>query len=231
MSVTPTIIVVEDEPALLEFLQDVLVNERYTVHPAAKGTEALKLIEQVNPDLVLLDLTLPDISGESVCQAVRKLFPRIPIIILTAKDDTKDIVAGLGLGADDYITKPFNTQELLARIHARLRDPQTDPVLRLADLELNTETFQARRAGKDISLTHTEYMLLHYLFVNKNRVVTRDMILSSVWSLTPDVESRVVDVYIGYLRSKIDKGYSHKLIHSMRGFGYSLREETDSSKT
>ncbi len=231
MSVTPTIIVVEDEPSLLEYLQDVLVNERYTVHPVSRGTEALALIEQVNPNLILLDLTLPDIGGETVCMEIKKLFPRLPIIILTAKDDPRDIVTGLGLGADDYVTKPFNTDELLARIKARLRDPQSEPILRIADLELNTETFEAKRAEKSIPLTHTEYTLLHYLLMNKNRVLTRDMILSSVWSLTPDIESRVVDVYIGYLRKKIDKGFGKKLIQSMRGFGYSLRDDTNSSMT
>ncbi len=226
MSVVPTIVVVEDEPSLLEYLQDILVNQRFTVHPVNKGTQAISLIEQVNPNLVLLDLSLPDISGETVCAEVKKLFPRMPIIILTAKDDTKDIVAGLGLGADDYITKPFKTEELLARIQARLRDPSSDPVLRMGDLEMNTETFEVKRAEKTIPLTQTEYTLLHYLLTNKNRVLTRDMILSSVWSYTPDVESRVVDVYIGYLRKKIDKGYTNKLIHSMRGFGYSLRDDS-----
>lgn len=226
MSVVPTIVVVEDEPSLLEYLQDILVNQRFTVHPVNKGTQAISLIEQVNPNLVLLDLSLPDISGETVCAEVKKLFPRMPIIILTAKDDTKDIVAGLGLGADDYITKPFKTEELLARIQARLRDPSSDPVLRIGDLETNTETFEVKRADKSIPLTQTEYTLLHYLLTNKNRVLTRDMILSSVWSYTPDVESRVVDVYIGYLRKKIDKGYTNKLIHSMRGFGYSLRDDS-----
>jgi len=231
MSVTPTIVVVEDEPSLLEYLQDVLVNERYTVHPVNKGAQALPLIEATDPDLVLLDLTLPDISGETICQEIKKLFPKLPIIILTAKDEPRDIVAGLGLGADDYVTKPFNTEELLARIKTRLRDPQTEPILRIADLELNTDTFEAKRGGEPIPLTHTEYTLLHYLLLNKNRVLTRDMILSSVWSLTPDIESRVVDVYIGYLRKKIDKGHTDKLIHSLRGFGYSLRDETNSSMT
>lgn len=226
MSVVPTIVVVEDEPSLLEYLQDILVNQRFTVHPVNKGTQAISLIEQVNPNLVLLDLSLPDISGETVCAEVKKLFPRMPIIILTAKDDTKDIVAGLGLGADDYITKPFKTEELLARIQARLRDPSSDPVLRIGDLEMNTETFEVKRSDKSIPLTQTEYTLLHYLLTNKNRVLTRDMILSSVWSYTPDVESRVVDVYIGYLRKKIDKGYTNKLIHSMRGFGYSLKDDS-----
>lgn len=224
MSVTPTIVVVEDDPSLLEYLQEVLVNERYTVYPVTKGTEALRLIEQVTPSLVLLDLTLPDIAGESVCTKIKKLFPNLPVIILTAKSDTQDIVTGLGLGADDYITKPFQTEELLARIHARLRDPSANPVIRIADLELNTETFEVKRAGKTIPLTQTEYKLLHYLMTNKNRVLTRDMILSSVWSYTPDVESRVVDVYIGYLRKKVDKGFSPQLIHSLRGFGYVIRE-------
>lgn len=224
MSIAPTLIVIEDDADLLSYLQELLVSHRYVVYPVREGARALRLAEQINPSLVLLDLTLPDISGENLCVELKKMHPQMPVIMLTGKDGEQDIVKGLNLGADDYITKPFTTEELLARIRARLRQPGADSVLRVADLELNTENFTSKRAGKEIPLTHTEYSLLYYLLTNKNRVLTREMILSNVWSYTPDVDSRAVDVYIGYLRKKIDKDFKQKLIHSVRGFGYTIRD-------
>ena len=224
MSIAPTLIVVEDDADLLSYLQELLVSHRYVVYPVREGARALRLAEQVSPSLILLDLTLPDISGETLCVEFKKMYPAMPIIFLTGKDAEQDIVRGLNLGADDYITKPFTSEELLARIRARLRQPGTDPILRVDDLELNTENFTCKRGDKEIPLTHTEYSLLYYLLSNKNRVLTREMILSNVWSYTPDVDSRAVDVYIGYLRKKIDKDFDIKLIHSIRGFGYVIRD-------
>lgn len=223
MSLIPTIVVVEDDKDLSKYLEDLLTAQRYVVHPVHEGIRALSLIEQINPNLVLLDLTLPDIAGESVCTQLKDLYPQMPVIMLTAKDNAEEIVQGLQLGADDYITKPFRSEELLARIQARLRTTQKEPIIRIADLELNTETFEVKRAGKLIALTRTEYMLLHYLALNQGRVLTREMVLSNVWAYTPDVESRVVDVYMGYLRRKIDRGFPTKLLMSIRGFGYMLR--------
>ena len=223
MSVVPTIVVVEDDTDLSRYLEELLTAQRYVVHPVQQGVRALNLIEQVNPNLVLLDLTLPDIAGESVCTEIKKLNPQLPVIMLTAKDQDEEIVNGLNLGADDYITKPFRSEELLARIHARLRETPKDVIIRIADLEINTDTFEVKREGKLIPLTRTEYTLLHYLALNQGKVLTREMVLSNVWSYTPDVESRVVDVYVGYLRRKIDKNYPLKLIVSVRGFGYMLR--------
>lgn len=223
MSLIPTIVVVEDDKDLSRFLEELLTAQRYVVHPVYEGVRALSLIEQINPNLVLLDLTLPDIAGETVCTKLKELYPELPVIMLTAKDNSEEIVQGLQLGADDYMTKPFRSEELLARIHARLRGSHKEPILKVADLELNTETFEVKRAGKIIPLTRTEYMLLHYLALNQGRVLTREMVLSNVWAYTPDVESRVVDVYMGYLRRKIDRGFPTKLLVSIRGFGYMLR--------
>ena len=144
--------------------------------------------------------------------------------MLTGSDQTSDVVRGLSLGADDYITKPFEGSELLARVKARLRERGLqDKSLIVADLELNTETLQVRRGNREISLTPQEFRLLEYLMLNANRVLSRDMILSRVWQTTPDIETRVVDVYVGYLRKKIDQGESDKLIQSVRGFGYAIR--------
>lgn len=228
MSVIPTIIVVEDDKDLNRYLEQLLTEQRYVVHPVNSGVAALTLIEQVNPDLVLLDLTLPDIAGESVCTQLKKLYPQLPVIMLTAKDQDSEIVNGLNLGADDYITKPFQSDELLARVHARIREKPQNKIIRIEDLEINTDTFEVKRGGKDIPLTRTEYTLLHYLAINQGKVLTREMILSTVWAYTPDVESRVVDVYVGYLRRKIDQAFPKKLIVSVRGFGYMLRPPKES---
>src|SRR5690606_4404143 len=146
-------------------------------------------------------------------------------IMLTAHQEQTDVVKGLSLGADDYLAKPFEGQELLARVKARLRNRGVDgKSLQVADLVLNTETMQVHRGEREIQLTPQEFRLLEYLMLNANRVLSRDMILSRIWQTTPDIETRVVDVYIGYLRKKIDKGEGAKLIQSVRGFGYSLRD-------
>lgn len=226
MSVIPTIVVVEDDQDLSTYLQQLLTNKRYTVFPATTGAQALQLIMEVHPSLVLLDLTLPDIRGEVVCQEIKKLIPKLPIIMVTGKDEKKDVIAGFSAGADDYVTKPFDSDELLARVQARLKEPEAQSTLTFADLTINTDTMEVTRAGRKIELTHTEYSLLHYFAVNPNRVLTREMILSNVWAFTPDIQTRVVDVYIGYLRKKIDSNSKHKLIHSVRGFGYILKEDS-----
>jgi DNA-binding response OmpR family regulator len=227
MSVIPTIIVVEDDPDLLNFLQQLLTSKRYTVFPASTGSQALQLIEEVHPSLVLLDLTLPDIRGEVVCEQMKKMFPKLPIIMVTAKDEKKDIITGFSMGADDYITKPFDSDELVARIQAKLRQPDLQTQIVIGDLVINTDTMEVSRGGTPIPMTQTEYSLLHYFAINPNRVLTREMILSNVWAFTPDIQTRVVDVYVGYLRKKIDRGHSSKLIHSARGFGYMLREQKE----
>jgi len=215
------IVVVEDDKNLLEFLRELLTENSFVVHTATDGLPALELIEKVQPDLVVLDLELPTLKGDSVCLQLKKDYPELPIIILTARDSSSQIVQGLNLGADDYITKPFNSAELVARINARLRNGQSSgSVLSLGDLTMNTQTIEVTRSGKPITLTPQEFKLLEYLVANKGRVLTRDMILGRLWRTNPDIETRVVDVYIGYLRKKIDARHSKKLIHSIRGFGY-----------
>lgn len=222
----PYLLVVEDDQDLQEYLRDLLTENGYTATTASNGVEALESISKSEPDLVLLDLKLPDISGEGVCVEIRKKHPNLPIIMLTAKDTVSDKVKGLGAGADDYITKPFNTEEFLARVKARIRStsPTDGARMKIADLEVDLKAVQVKRGGKLINLTPKEFSLLEYLIQNKGVVLTRDVILNRIWLYSPDVESRVVDVYMGYLRKKIDSGFKKKLLHSVRGFGYTIKD-------
>lgn len=219
------ILVVEDDIGLQKYLKELLLDNGYSPKTASDGISALNLIPKAPPDLVILDLGLPNMSGESVCQEIRKKYPDLPVIILTAKDGVSDIVQGLNLGADDYVTKPFIADELMARVKARLRrSDEVDNKLRIDDLELDSKTFQVKRGTKEIPLTRQEFKLLEYLMYNKGRVLTRDMILNRVWLYSQDIETRVVDVYMGYLRKKIDGDFKKKLLHSVRGFGYMIKE-------
>ncbi len=220
-----SILVVEDDKGIQTYIKELLLDNGYSVQTASDGILALRLIERTEPDLVVLDLGLPNVSGESVCIEVRKKFPDLPVIILTAKDTTADIVRGLNLGADDYIAKPFEGEELLARIKARLRSKAgADTKIKVSDLELDNKTIEVKRANKLIKLTPQEFKLLHYLMTNKGRILTRDMILNRIWASSYEIETRVVDVYMGYLRKKIDVGHKKKLLHSVRGFGYMIKE-------
>lgn len=220
-----SILVVDDDRDFLLYVKDLLIKTGYTVRSAIKGTEAIKTVDKQAPDLVILDLNLPDMKGEGVCVEIRKEHPGIPIIMLTSKDAVSEKVQGLSMGADDYITKPFIPDEFLARVKARLRQQSSgDAVLSIGDLILDNKKIEVRRADKIISLTPHEFKLLEYLMQNKGVVLTRDMILNRVWSYSLEVESRVVDVYMGYLRKKIDSSHKKKLIHSIRGFGYTIKE-------
>lgn len=225
MSVNPTILIIEDDQDLNHYLQEFLKEYGYLTHSLHTGAPALDKIEQIKPDLVVLDLMLPDIKGSELCRDIKEIYPDTKVIILTAKDQTRDVVQGFELGADDYLTKPFSSEELLARIKTRLKQSQQEKLL-LADLEVDAKSMEVTRSGEPIELTQTEYKLLTYLLKNKNQVLTREMILSSVWEYQPDADSRVVDVYIGYLRKKIDDDFEPKLIHSVRGFGYILKEKS-----
>lgn len=219
------ILVVEDDTELRDFLKELLVEEGYTVQTAEDGVDALQTLKKTEPDLVVLDLGLPKMSGESVCLEIRKKYPTIPVIMVTGRDTTPDIIRGLQLGADDYVTKPFVADELLARIKARLRVVnRDDEKIQVSDLILDPKSFEVKRGTATITLTPQEFKLLHYLMINKGNVLTRDMILNRIWPNSPDVETRVVDVYVGYLRKKIDQDFEKKLIHSVRGFGYSVRD-------
>jgi DNA-binding response OmpR family regulator len=220
-----TILIVEDDSGVQTYVKELLQENNYSVQIAADGVVALNSIQKLAPDLVLLDLGLPNMSGEAVCLEIRKKYPKLPVIIFTAKDSVSDVVQGLNLGADDYITKPFVPEELLARIQARLRESgSNDNKLKIGDLELDSETFEVKRGTKPVHLTPQEFRLLQYLMTNTGRVLTREMILNRVWLYSTDIETRVVDVYMGYLRKKIDKGQSKKLLHSVRGFGYMVKE-------
>ncbi len=217
------ILIVEDDQQLQEYIKELLLDNGYSVETATDGVAALNQLKKAQPDLLVLDLGLPTLTGEAVCQEVRKKYPDLPIIILTARDDNADIVRGLNLGADDYITKPFNADILLARIKARLRHSD-EVTLTADDLTLNNKTFEVSRAGTQITLSPHEFKLLQYLLSNKGRVLTREMILNRVWLYSYEVDTRVVDVYVGYLRKKIDAEHKKKLIHSVRGFGYMIKE-------
>lgn len=222
----PKVLVVEDDFALQKYLKEFLQENDYSVSTASDGVLALNSITKLPPDVMILDLGLPTMSGEAVISETRKKYPHLPIIVLTAKDTTPDIVQGLELGADDYISKPFVASELLARLRARLRnqDGNNKSILKVGDLELDSDKLEVRRDGKPIQLTPQEFKLLHYLMNNKDRVLTREMILNRVWLYSPDIETRVVDVYMGYLRKKIDQSFKKKLLHSIRGFGYMVKD-------
>lgn len=220
-----TILVVEDDVAVRTYVRDVLLENGYSVSTAGDGIEAINKVKKNQPDVILLDLGLPTMRGEAVCKEVKKLFPDIQIIILTAQDTTPDIIKGLNIGADDYMVKPFEVEEVLARIKARLRvkNPAHD-ILKIADLTLDAAKVEVKRKNKRIELTPQEFKLLEYLMHNKGRVLSRSMILNRLWTYSPDIDTRAVDVYIGYLRKKIDAKADKALIKSVRGFGYTIRE-------
>lgn len=223
---TPLIVIVEDDIAIQSYLRKLLLDAGYAVRAFGTGAGALESIEEQLPDLVLLDLQLPDIQGESLCRDIRKLSNDLPIIILTAKDQIADKLQSFNLGADDYITKPFIADELFARIKAKLRLKNTDDqIIKVGDLLINQHEVTVTKNGKLIPLTPQEFKLLVFLAQNKPNVLSRDVILSRVWSYADEVESRVVDVYIGYLRKKIDVPFGTKYIRSVRGFGYSIQDE------
>lgn len=223
-----TILVIDDDVTIGRFLQEMLNEHGYTTYGATSASTGLAALEKYQPDLVLLDLQLPDIDGESVCQEVKKKYPDTKIIMVTGKRSADDIARGLGVGADDYVTKPLQTTELLARIEARLRaTPARSDVLRVGDLTMNVRTHEVQLAGEAIALSAQEFKLLHFLMTNPKRVLTRDAIITRIWGMTPEIETRVVDVYIGYLRKKIDRDAHQKYIRSIRGFGYMLAVPKD----
>lgn len=224
MGVLNKILIVEDDEDLRDSLRDFFSEAGYFVRTTDDGVGALRIVNSDELDLVILDLGLPVMSGESVCLEIRKKHPSLPVIILTARDTTPDVINGLNLGADDYVTKPFVMEELLARAKARLRAREGNDKLIVGDLELDNITLEVWRGKKLIQLTPQEFKLLQYLMANRGRVLTRDAILNKVWFYSPEVETRVVDVYVGYLRRKIDGDARKKLIRSVRGFGYVIKE-------
>lgn len=220
------ILLVEDEKKMASFIKRGLEEERYVVDISPDGEKALFLAETNSYDLIILDIMLPDTTGFSICKDLRAKKIDTFILMLTACDDVKDKVLGLETGADDYLGKPFDFDELLARVAALLRRKRLDknPILKAADLELNQLTHKVMRSKKEISLTSKEYSLLEYLMLHANQVVTRTEISEHVWNEDFDSLTNVIDVFINRLRNKIDRGFKKKLIHSLRGTGYILKE-------
>jgi heavy metal response regulator len=222
------ILVVEDERKVAAFIRQGLVEEGHAVDVAADGAAALDAIaEGPSYDLVVLDVMLPRRDGFDVLKTLRGQHVQTPVLLLTARDAVADKVTGLDLGADDYLTKPFAFEELLARVRALLRRqrPRTEPVLRVADLSLDPATRAVTRGGRRITLTAREHALLEYFMRNAGRVLSRPMITQHVWGMDFDPESNIVDVYVGYLRRKIDADGEPRLLHTIRGAGYTLGAE------
>ncbi len=221
------ILIVEDEKKLARVLQLELEYEGYSTSIVYDGKSAVEEILKGNGDLVLLDIQLPELSGFEVLRRIRKEGSTVPVLLLTARDEVHDKVSGLDLGANDYITKPFQIEELLARIrvHLRMRQAPKDDVMQIGDLKVNPQTRDVVRGETRIELTPREFDLLVYLLKNENQVLTRDQILEHVWGYDYYGETNVVDVYIRYLRQKIDKPFDEKYIQTIRGVGYSIRKE------
>jgi two-component system, OmpR family, response regulator len=222
------LLVVEDEPNILELLSASLRYAGFDVVTAAAGTEAVQAAQRHRPDLIVLDVMLPDMDGFDVIRRLRGGGARIPVVFLTARDATDDKIRGLTLGGDDYVTKPFSLEELTARIRAVLRrsalDKPESATLSFADLELDEESHEVRRGGKLVSLSPTEFKLLRYLLLNAGRVLSKAQILDHVWQYDFNGEENVVETYISYLRRKVDK-VEPRLIQTVRGFGYVLRAD------
>jgi len=217
---------VEDDHQISRYLALELEHEGYSTLISHNGTDALNSFDKEQFDLVLLDLMLPGLSGVEVCRRIRKK-SSVPIIMVTAKDSVSDKVMGLDLGADDYLTKPYEIEELLARIRVILRrtvpSEQKEEVYGIEDLTMNLLTKTVERAGKVIQLTRREFDLLKYLMENRDIVLSRESLLEHVWQWENGGETNTVDVYIRYLRDKVDRDYDKTLIHTVRGFGYVLK--------
>jgi two-component system response regulator MprA len=222
------ILVVDDERAVRDSLRRALELEGYDVELAADGEEALeRLSANGEPDAVILDILMPKMDGLEVCRRLRREGHRLPVLMLTARDEVENRVSGLDAGADDYVTKPFALEELLARMRALLRRTSSGSgeVLRFADLELDPGTREVRRDGEPIELTRTEFSLLELFLLNRRQVLTRSVIFERVWGYDFGFSSNSLDVYIGYLRRKTEAGGRPRLIQTVRGVGYALREK------
>jgi DNA-binding response OmpR family regulator len=219
------ILLVEDEIRIADFIKRGLREEHYTVDLASTGDKALFLAETNPYDLIVLDVMLPDGDGRGICRQLRGKKISVPVLMLTARGSVEEKVSGLDAGADDYLTKPFAFEELLARVRALLRRDASVKTtsLKVEDLELDQLTRKVRRAGKEIGLSVKEYALLEYLMMHAGQVVTRTMISEHVWGDDFDSFTNIIDVYTNFLRKKIDKGFKKELIHTVRGVGYILK--------
>ena len=223
------ILVVEDDPPLAQYIRKGLEEEQYIVDVAHDGAVASDVAARSKYDALVLDLSLPGLDGTGVLRALRETQSHIPVLVLTARNKVEDRVSVLNMGADDYLVKPFSFSELCARLRALLRRHKqaVSPTIKYADLEVNTTQRVATRNGKRIDLTSKEFMLLEYLMRNSGHKVSRAMIVEHVWNLNFDTMTNVVDVYINYLRKKVDEGADKKLIHTVRGVGYQFGEGRD----
>ncbi len=221
------VLVVDDERNIVELIATALGYEGFEVRTAANGAQALAALREFAPDLVVLDIMLPDADGFELQARIRGDGQSVPVLFLTARDAVEDRVRGLTLGADDYMTKPFSLAELVARVNAVLRRTSGSPAvshrLSFSDLELDEETRGVRRGGRRIALTPTEYSLLRYLLLNARKVLSKAQILDHVWQYDFGGDGRIVETYISYLRKKVDADGAPPLIHTLRGVGYSLR--------
>ena len=225
------VVVVDDEPALAELLSMAARYEGWDVRTAADGQSAISVIREFRPDVVVLDIMLPDIDGLQVLKRIRADGHDTPVLFLTAKDALDDRIAGLTAGGDDYVTKPFSLEELVARLRGLIRRSTTvitagsDPILRVGDLVLDEESYEVRRGDRPIELTATEFELLRFLMRNPRRVMSKLQILDRVWSYDFGGRSSIVEIYISYLRKKIDAG-EKPMIHTVRGVGYLIKAST-----
>lgn len=221
------LLIVEDEPNLLSIIRKGLSEKNNEVSVALDGTTALEMILNYNFDVVILDIMLPDINGIEICRRLRAAKNFVPILLLTALGTTENIVTGLNSGADDYLVKPFKFSELEARIAALARranqEHKPNDLIQIDDLEIDTKAKSVKRNGETIQLTAKEFKLLYYLAKNAETILSREKILDNVWDINFDMNTNVVDVYINYLRNKIDKPYQNKLIHTIKGLGYIIK--------
>ena len=222
------ILLVEDDVAITQSLKEGLEDEAYAVDVAHDGDEGYRTATADDYDVIILDVMLPEMNGYEVCRALRKDGNQTPILMLTARDAERDIVEGLDMGADDYLAKPFSFEVLLARLRALLRRPneKLEEVLRVGDLTLDPSLKKVTRANQEISLTAKEYAVLEYLMRNAGKVLSKEQIISHVWDFDADVLPNNVELFIMFLRRKIDKPFSSKLIHTVPGFGYKLEDKS-----
>ena len=217
------VLLVEDDRSITGFVEPELERLGFRVRCAYDGVSGLEEASRFRPELVVLDIMLPKLDGVGVLKELRREGSKVPVVMLTARDTTLDKVHSLDLGADDYVTKPFEMDELLARIRALLRRAEGEEILRVADLEVNTATREVRRGEREIDLTAREYDLLEFMARNPRRVLSREFLLSRVWDQEFGVTTNVVEVYIAYLRKKVDAPGEQKLIRTVRGAGYALK--------
>lgn len=222
------VLIIEDEKKVSGFIKKGLEEQMFTVDVALDGEAGIRRLHQKEYDIVILDVVLPGMNGFEVCKQIRRIKPGIPVLMLTALGTLDDKVTGLDSGADDYLTKPFHFQELLARMRALARrnipEKTFDQIIKVADLEINIDSKQVKRGGKEHTLTAREFRLLVLLARNKGRVLSRSEIAEKIWEESFESGSNVIDVYVNYLRKKIDRGPGKKLIHTIIGMGYVLRE-------